>query len=325
MRIALCGVVAAIGVVGCSELSPDPDPSTGVPLRAAVVESLQGTLTPSDRFVIPVSLPRGSAPVLDSAQAIRLAWAFLHQFWEAAPQGLREKFSEGQGRLLEFWEVTRCGDVRIGMSPLVVDSDRVDYVTRRAFDERWLVRFCGSGGQGVGYVGVSRYATDVRVSGDTAVVFPLVAGGEFEVAGLRRPWEEVPRFSPESAAILAFRCTGLKAKTRPRVVLQHGAFALLALWEVVLERPARLRTTSWGEVARDTVYLGIIIQGGGGTLREGVAIAADSQPEAVSIKVIENLPPAVGPIPAGWEAAYATVAVPRDRTVPIRLQAVQCN
>jgi hypothetical protein len=217
---------SAFVISGCTDAPGNGGPVQEVLIRDAVTAEAAGALDSTGHFVI--QLPRfryPSIPSIDSIRARQLATGFLTTFWNGQPDGLREAWPLAHGAPLNLIDLIPCGPIRVAATPVAASVDDLDYAQRRNMSEYWILRFCDGVRGTAGYIGVSAYATDVGLQSDT-VHFPPFAGGEFQDSGLPSGFEEAVRYSPESSAILAYKCSGRRVAAVPRLVAQYGAGSL---------------------------------------------------------------------------------------------------
>lgn len=325
MRIRLRGLraITVAALFGCDSSAPVEQPP--VDIRDAVTGEAATALDAEGRFVLTPPPPRQvGIPSLASPEALVLANAYLAQAWSAVGGGLSSAFIQGHGAPLTLGELHACGEARFAESPMAPFPLEWDYAARRSFGEYWVFRYCTATEATAGYVAVSPYATDLRLEGGQ-VVFPLIAGGEFQANGVPAIWDEAVVYSPENAVKLAYQCTGSRIREVPRLVQQYGGVASFSKWMLVLERRVRV-ATSHGIITVDTVFAGrsVIRIGQSTRLETGLVVAAPDQASSIPIVIHADLPPPEGPIPPE-PFEFITVQAERNPAFPLTFDVVRCG
>jgi hypothetical protein len=309
--------IALVLAAGCADSTSGGDTLTTI--DSAVTDSAAAALADGHLKIALSPLQYPSVPSIDSIAAKLYASLYVAQLWDAEPSGIRSRWEATRGTPLELNRVRSCGPLRRATGSLAT-SDNLPAYSRRLLGEYWIVRFCVDDRETAGVVGVSAYSSSVSVV-DGTLQWPT-SGGFFQNEGLPPRFQEGVRFTPEGAAILAFQCTGQQVRAVPRLVPQYGLRVYASKWELVLKAPVWLRVG--GTPTRvDTVYAGNGLVGDDRVF-EGLLVASRSQPETVTLPIIDNMPPDSLPIPPDWVPQYGEIVVDRDPTVPMTFDSATC-
>jgi len=321
MRRSYLFIWTMLFVPGCDGTSGGGAAPPQATIDDAVTDSAALALSGSHLRIAPPELRYSSLASIDSGQAREYATMYLRQFWEGDPSGLRQLWEQSHGKPLDLGRLAPCGPLRLAQSA-VLPKVELPTGSRRLTAEYWLVRFCVDGMETAGFIGVSPYSTDIVIVGGQ-LTWPPLGGAQFQYEGLPAQFEEAVRFSPESAAILAFQCTGRRVRTVPRLILQYGQRGFAGKWELVLE-PAASANMGRALGSVDTVYAGYSFLGGPRSDYQGLVVARANQPSTIPLRIVDNIPADSVPVPPDWEPHFQEVTLNRDLSIPIQFDTLAC-
>lgn len=282
-------LLLVITILGCGDST---EPSRRA-IESSVTPEIAASLDAEGRFTLHPTVQVNGHDTVTLAQARALADAFVHQFWDA---GLGEAITPAGQAVPGSSSLMSCGAPYLAGTALEPFPPDWDYISRRALGERWLFGFCRSGGDPIAQIGISVYATELRVT-DGAIAFPPHHGEEFQWGRAGKDWDDALPLSPERAVVLAAHCTGRRIAGVPYLLLQPGYTPAFSKWVLPLEGSASLRTYAGQQLMRDTVYVGLhrepgTTTGDNGSVVTGLAVAAESQPDSFRFRRIEPFPDA---------------------------------
>jgi hypothetical protein len=257
-RILSCRIltllVALLALQGCSDRGGtligvrEPDPQ----IREYLTDGASSTLRPDGTFPMAAPIVPLQEPVISRDEAVAQAHAWLRAF----------------GPLFAHaWARDRGEDLRIGD----LSTQRVYFAEspygrfpagpfhpgyRKIFGPYYLVVLGDERGP-VLILSVSALNHDVRVDERGLIRTPADGGNEVEPYAVPKDLSQFPIRTPERAVEHVARATGARITTPPLLHLMHSHRApILALWQIQLDRPARLREIAGGRSrSAQTVYL----------------------------------------------------------------------
>lgn len=246
---AVAGICAVIALMtGCK-----PD-SIGTPLdddlvvRQAVAGGVADAIDGSGHFIL--STQAASLREISGQVAQAQADGWVKTF---ASQRL-PSLSAARGERILLEGLHSCGRPYRAASAYDLGTE-TPLPLRRALGDRWLVSLCTATGTPAILVSVSVYNTDVRIE-NGFLRLPALQGGQFKTYGIPKGMADL-LMSPEHAALMAYRATGIRLAAVPELELAPGLTpSYEARWRVVLEHPAQLQGPSGETVTTSEVWIG---------------------------------------------------------------------
>lgn len=234
-RIGRPWIWLTLALLGCGEMSTEPDALEGPPVARALTSEVS---IDAGRLVLPA--PTVPEDGISSAQAHSLATAFLRKFGPS----IRPFLEEQAGRPLDFDQL--LGDPRVIFSDSPyepVDASAPVHI-RAGLGPAYIVLFRDQHGPAVA-VSVSVYAEGYDVTPDGSLVLPRTTGNQVRMVGMSGRAGDGSFMAPEEAVQMAFEATGAKIAEAPTFEAWGlGFMPFVGSWRVRLDREIAVRTES---------------------------------------------------------------------------------
>lgn len=258
------GAAAWLAVLAaCSDELAAPQALSPGNLRTAVTQEVALTFGAGDRFVLP-DVPRETYAQVSGEEAAEIAVAWSRTFG----QYVRGEFERLHGKPIDFQSL-RVGApafyAHAAYEPVAAD---VHPGIRNGIGPQYLVYLVDDEGPVIS-IAIAAF-NQARVEGGR-LILPSAGGMEVVPSPLPRDAGFNAPLSPEQAAALVNRATGVRVNAVPELVMPgRGFHPQHARWRVSLERPVPARVSSRaGDHPTSEVYVG---------LRGQITLAAQAQP-----------------------------------------------
>ncbi|CAA9299210.1 MAG: hypothetical protein AVDCRST_MAG89-336 [uncultured Gemmatimonadetes bacterium] len=262
-RAALSSAAWLVILAGCGDELAAPQPLSPGNFRTAVTQEVAARLGAGDRFVLP-DPPREPYAQVSAEAAAEIAVAWSRTFG----QYVRGEFERIHGKPIDFQSL-RVGApayyANAAYEPVAAD---VHPGIRNGIGPQYLVYLVDDEGPVIS-IAVAAFGQS-RVEGGR-LILPSAGGMEVVPNPLPRDAGFFAPLSPEQAAALANRATGMRVSAVPELVMPgRGFHPQHARWRVSLERPVAARVGSRaGDHLTREVYVG---------LRGTMSLPAQAQP-----------------------------------------------
>ena len=251
-RMTFCLMTSALAVASpflsaCTLDQGSMSPASAPAITAFVSGAALEAVDARGRFV----LRSPGRDTLSETQATALADAYLHTYGVMAVGRYRRE----TGVQFELAEARPCGPAYLTTSPYESVSGG-SIQTQRYFGPHWLVTFCLAGNRPIVCVSVSALALEL-IGKDLRDPNVGIQPGDFREESIRPTMAGAP-VSPELAVKTVAEMLDRRITTVP-VLLQPPLpfISQLALWQVSLDRPVRVRGSRSGvDVNAQIVFFG---------------------------------------------------------------------
>ena len=214
-------------------------------VKAVLSPAAQTRLTSDGLLRITSEIGEGEISEIDAG---KLAEAFLRTHMA----GLEPTLEEDRGGEISIASLKTCGRAFYAATPLAAPSESVPLPYRRSVGSWWIFNFCGISGAPEVSLAISSLASDVEIV-DGRLRYPSFSGNEFLPMGVHTGAPDGFPGTPESAALMAARVTGLAVAEVPELVWIPGRYPQLSQWRINLEETA---SGPGSGIARREVYVG---------------------------------------------------------------------
>jgi len=233
--------LALLVAVALAPACGDPgitDAGTTEDVRPHVTGAAAASLDSEGLFVFPTPVSPSALEIMTPSRARELADAHVR----TAGAFFKEDWEEGRGARIDLASLRAAPRVLYVPTPYGLMPEGYHRSYTRELGPHYLVRMM-SGREFILYIAVAAYATEIGIdaAGNTQRP-PFGRGGEFGVHPIAPDTTHYRMFTPEQAAILAGRLTGVRVSEVPVLVQQRKPYSpTISLWKVTLERPVRVR------------------------------------------------------------------------------------
>ena len=242
--------MAAVPLAACANNDPLTQPTARITVEH-VTPTVAAGLTPDGHFVLASAVvnPEGQ---LSEAHAKAIALRFVADFARLKAAD----WSAGHGTAIQPSALQPCERALYAASPYAaLDGGPLSEVTIRTFGPHWVVPMCGPSNAVQVVITFSALATELA----TQVESRLVEWDRSDVMSFGVPRNaHAAMYSPEGAALHAFRGSGKRVNSVPVLVMTPlPKNPVLVRWRLDLEEPVRVTGDRSG-VTRDrgTLFVG---------------------------------------------------------------------
>lgn len=287
-------LVGAVLFSACENPTAPPAPAD---LRHFVTGVAAEQIDARGQFVLPTPVAPDEFPIITPERAGELAFAYVRSFGPVR----HTEWEKQRGRAINLDGLRVDPHIFYARSPYGRFPDGYQPGFRKAYGPYYVVRLT-SDGTPVLAVAVSAYNTDVGIDSDGQVELPPIRGNEFVAHAIPTDTAQYFLLTPEEATIRIARLTGMRITEVPELLLLGRPYSpTLAVWELVLDRPVRVRTAQGAREAQQ-LYIG-------SEPTHRLTVAAEEQP---TVYVTTALRAGAD----GVEQAIDTVRIPIDRGQP---------
>lgn len=250
-------VLAGMGAIGAG--CGDPAGPTTPPerdVRPWVTGAAAEAVDENGHFRFEGQPPDWPCPCIDEAAARIQAQAFVRTF---CPD-LQSSLDLHHGDRVDCDALEPASRAVPVQSPYETVPDSFPLGIRKVYGPQYLSRLYQHGVPAVSVFG-SALNTDLWVE-NGSIRGPSSASFTFQVTGIPRGGGYLNPIGPEAAVVVAAQATGALVAEVPELILPRREYGFVfAKWRVILDRPARLRDRTTGQIIEtDTLYVGLHIR-----------------------------------------------------------------
>ncbi|HEX8208889.1 MAG TPA: hypothetical protein VF584_01785 [Longimicrobium sp.] len=214
------------------------EPGSTEDVRPFVTGAASASVDAQGLFVFPTPVSPSALQILTPERARELAEAHVR----TDGPNFEKDWEKERGAGIDLATLRADPRVLYVPTPFSLMPEGYHRSYTRELGPYYLVRMT-SGREVVLYIAVAAYATEVAIDADGKTQRPALGrGGEFVVHPIARDTAQYRMFTPEQAAILAGRMTGVRVSEIPVLVQQQKPYSpTISLWRLTLERPVRVR------------------------------------------------------------------------------------